>query len=106
MLLLVLMQLGLLAADHLKKTVLYSIMVTWLASYNLASGDIKINPPLVLPVLALALGVALPTMVRGDGADLRLRRWGFRHGWMGWLCGMHVRSSCDDRGGLIEVTRC
>lgn len=69
-------------------------------------GSSEEDGSLVLPVLAPALGVALLTMVRADGADQRLRRWGFRHGWMGWLCGMHVRSSCDDRGGLIQVARC
>lgn len=80
MLLLVLMQLGLLAADHLKKTVLYSIMVTRLAYYNLASADIKIDPPLVPPVLAPALGVAPPKRVRVGDGDLLSRRWGFHRG--------------------------
>lgn len=64
-------------------------------------GSSEEDGSLVLPVLAPALGVALPTMVRADGEDLLSRRWGFHRSWMGWLCGMHVRSSCDDRGGLI-----
>lgn len=69
-------------------------------------GSSEANGSLVLPVLAPALGVAPLTMVRADGGDLLLRRWGFHRDWMGWLCGRHVRSSCDDRGGLIQVTRC
>jgi hypothetical protein len=37
----------------------------------------KINPPLVLLVLAPVLGVALPTMVRAGDGDLPSRRWGY-----------------------------
>lgn len=46
-------------------------------------GSSEEDGSLVLPVLVLALDVALPTMVRADGADLLLQRWGFHHGWMG-----------------------
>lgn len=44
---------------------------------------LMIDPPLVLLVLAPALGVALPAMVRGGDADLLSRRWGFHRGWTG-----------------------
>jgi hypothetical protein len=65
----------------------------------------RIDQPLVLPVLAPALGVALPTMVRAGDGDLQSRIRGFHHGWTGWLCGMLVRSSRDGRGGLMQVNR-
>jgi hypothetical protein len=57
----------------------------------LCSHGRTIRSPLVLPVLAPALGVILPVMVHAGDGDLLLQNWDFHHDWMGWRCEMHVR---------------